>query len=156
VPVYEAFDKGRIVVRRLIAVAVLVTAATVPAFAFGSAAKTVKLEAKLSGGKEVPKAGAATGEAYVQITGAKVCWQFQDLKGFGGATASHIHKAAAGKAGPIVVPLGAAFKKTGCTTAPASTASAIIAKPGAYYVNIHTPKFPAGALRGQLGESDES
>jgi hypothetical protein len=138
-------------VRRLIAVVVLVAAASVPAFALGSTAKTVKLEAKLAGSTEVPKAGGATGEAYIQITGGKVCWQFSDLKAVVGATASHIHKAAAGKAGPVVVPLGAAFKKTGCTTAPGTLTSAIVKNPKAYYVNIHTTKYPAGALRGQLG-----
>jgi CHRD domain-containing protein len=136
-------------VRRFIAVGVLI-AAIVPALALGSAAKTVKLEAKLSGKTEVPKAGGATGEAHIQITGTKVCWQFTDLKGFTGATASHIHKAPAGTAGPVLVPLGAGFKKTGCTTAPASVTKAIAANPKGYYVNIHTPKFPGGALRGQL------
>jgi CHRD domain len=140
-------------VRRFIALGVLI-AAIVPALALGSATKTVKLEAKLSGGKEVPRAGGATGEAYIQITGTKVCWQFEKLKGFSGATASHIHKAAVGTAGPIVVPLGAAFKKTGCTTAPAAMGRAITANPKAYYVNIHTTKFPAGALRGQLGPDE--
>jgi len=140
-------------VRRFIAVAVLI-AAIVPALALGSATKTVKLEAKLSGGKEVPKAGGATGEADIQITGTKVCWQFKDLKGFSAPTASHIHKAPVGKAGPVLVPLGAGFKKTGCTTAPASVAKAIAASPKAYYVNIHTTKFPAGALRGQLGPEE--
>jgi hypothetical protein len=141
-------------VRRLIAAAVAVVAAAVPAFALGSAAKTGSLEARMSGKNEVPKAGGASGEAYVQITGTKVCWQFKDLHGFSGATASHIHKGAAGKAGPVLVPLGAGFKRTGCTTAPAAVARAISAKPGAYYVNIHTPKFPAGALRGQLQPED--
>ena len=28
----------------------------------------------------------------------------------------------------------------------------IVAKPEAYYVNIHTADFPAGAVRGQLGK----
>jgi len=140
-------------VRRFIAIAVVVAAA-VPAFALGSATKTVSLEAKMSGKKEVPKAGAATGEAFIQITGTKVCWQFKDLRGFTGATASHIHKAPVGKPGPVLVPLGAAFKRTGCTTTTAALAKAIVAAPGAYYVNIHTTKFPAGALRGQLTPRD--
>jgi CHRD domain-containing protein len=141
-------------VRRYIAVAVLVAAASLPALAFGSSAKTVRLEAKLAGSNEVPKAGGAKGEAYIQITGTKVCWQFQDLHGFTGAAASHIHKAPVGKPGPVLVPLGAGFKKTGCTTAPAGVTRAIVANPKAYYVNIHTTKFPGGALRGQLGTED--
>jgi hypothetical protein len=143
--------------RRLIAVGVLVSGlAVAPALALGSAGKTMSLEAKLAGKNEVPKAGSASGEAYVQITGTKVCWQFKELKGLAGAAAAHIHKAPAGKSGPVVVPLGAAFKAKGCTTAPAAIAKAIAAHPSAYYVNVHTPKHPDGAARGQLEESDES
>jgi hypothetical protein len=143
-------------VRGLVAAGVVAALVVMPGVALGSAAKTSKLEAKLSGRTEVPKAGTATGEAYVQITGTKVCWQFKDLKGLAGAAAAHIHKAPAGKAGPVVVPLGAAFKAKGCTSATAATAKAILAHPSAYYVNIHTKKYPAGAARGQLGEEDES
>jgi len=140
-------------VRKLIAVGlVLAAAALVPTLALGSATKSMSLEAKLAGKNEVLKAGSGSGEAYIQITGTKVCWQFKDLKGVAGATASHIHKGNAGVSGPVVVPLGAAFKKTGCTTAPASLAKAIAAHPSQYYVNIHTPKYPGGAARGQLGD----
>jgi hypothetical protein len=143
--------------RRLIAVGVVLAVAAIPGLAFGyGTAKTTKLEAKLAGKNEVPKAGSAKGEAYVQVTGTKVCWQFEELKGAAGAAAAHIHKAPAGKAGPVVVPLGGAFKAKGCTTAPAALAAAIAAHPSAYYVNIHTKQFPAGALRGQLGEADAS
>ena len=143
--------------RRLVAAGVVLAVAAVPGLAFGyGTAKTTKLEAKLAGKNEVPKAGSATGEAYVQITGAKVCWQFEHLKGTSGAAAAHIHKAPAGRAGPVLVPLAAAFKAKGCTTAPAAVTAAIAAHPSAYCVNIHTKKYPAGALRGQLGEADES
>ena len=64
--------------------------------------------------------------------------------------ASHIHKGAAGTAGPVVVPLGAAYKAKGCTKAPAKVVAAIEEHPSSYYVNIHTTKYPAGAIRGQL------
>lgn len=102
----------------------------------------------------MPKAGVATGEAYLTFTGAKVCWKFEDLKAFTGATAAHIHKAGAGKSGPVVVPLGGAFKPTGCITSTAAIVRGILANPKAHYVNIHSKKFPGGALRGQLAEED--
>lgn len=142
--------------RRFIAVALVVTgAAVIPAFALGSATKSMSLEAKLAGKNEAPKAGAATGEAYVQINGTKVCWQFKELKGVTSPLAAHIHKAPAGKAGPVVVPLGAKFKASGCTSAPAALGKAIAAHPSQYYVNVHNAKYPNGAARGQLEESDE-
>jgi hypothetical protein len=108
---------------------------------------------KLLGSAEVPK-GAPAGRGIVNLTldGAKgrVCWTFEGIKGIDRALAAHIHKAPAGKPGPIVVPLGGAYKAKGCTTAAKAVVSAIEAKPGAYYVNVHTAKYPAGAIRGQL------
>jgi hypothetical protein len=59
---------------------------------------------------------------------------------------------AADVAGPVVVGLTApnAFGISfGCTTSP--VADQIAADPSAYYVNVHTVDFPAGAVRGQLG-----
>jgi hypothetical protein len=64
--------------------------------------------------------------------------------------AAHIHKGKPGVAGPVVVPFGKSYKSKGCTTASASLAAAILKTPGAYYVNVHNAKYPAGALRGQL------
>ena len=39
----------------------------------------------------------------------------------------------------------------GCATAPADALAAILAEPSSYYVNVHTAKYPEGAMRGQLG-----
>jgi hypothetical protein len=118
--------------------------------ALASPAKTVTLNATLVGKVEVPK-GSPTGKgsATITISGTKVCWKFV-YSGIDKTTASHIHKAPAGKSGPVVVPFGAAFKPSGCTTTTATLAKAIVAKPSAYYVNIHTVKYPGGAIRGQL------
>ena len=137
---------------RFVAAAVVIAAA-IPTLAFGSASAT-KLAATLSGGVEVPK-GAPTGKgtATVTISGSKVCWKFT-YSGIDKPLASHIHKGGVGKAGPVVVPLGGTFQATGCTTAPsAAIANAIGANPGAFYVNIHTKKYGAGAIRGQLSKA---
>jgi CHRD domain len=68
------------------------------------------------------------------------------------AVAMHIHKGAAGVDGPVVVPLDpkAVNGDTSCVKADAALAGAIAADPAGYYLNIHTPAKPAGALRGQL------
>ena len=66
--------------------------------------------------------------------------------------ASHIHKGAKGKAGDVVVALfgNPPAKHSGCVTAKKSVIAAITAKPHNYYVNVHTKKYGAGAVRGQL------
>ncbi len=116
-----------------------------------SSAGTIKLEAKgLSGAKEVPR-GSRTGKgaADFTISGSKFCWDFT-ISGIGKPLAAHIHRGRAGTAGPVVVPLGAAYRQQGCTTASAAVAKAIIAKPSGFYVNVHTKQFPNGAIRAQL------
>lgn len=86
----------------------------------------------------------------------------------------HIHNAAAGVAGPIVVPTDVngtdksiAVDATGATkiakqvqfpqTTPAvavSTIEDLIKNPSNYYTNIHTTDHPSGAMRGQLIKAD--
>ena len=138
---------------RLLLVAGLVAAVALPAAALGRSTASTKLVANLTGGVEVPKgAPGGSGLATVTITGTKVCWAFTTIKGIKGPVAAHIHKGGPGTSGPVVVPFGGAYKAKGCTTTTAALAKAIVAKPGAYYVNIHTPKYPGGAIRGQLGK----
>src|SRR5712692_9386222 len=118
-----------------------------------AAAMSPVVSTRLSGKSEVPKgAPSGTGIAIVHLDAKKgtVCWDFKGVKGIGAATAAHVHKGAAGKAGPVVVPFGAAYKAKGCTAAPKATIVAIEEHPNAYYVNVHTKKYPAGAIRGQL------
>jgi hypothetical protein len=69
------------------------------------------------------------------------------------AVGAHIHQAAQGASGPIVVGLvapGSGGTSRGCVTASRSVVSAILGHPSAYYVNVHTTDFQAGAIRGQL------
>jgi len=135
----------------LAGVGVAAVVALVPAAVLGAGTAGTTLIVKLSGGVEVPKgAPAGHGTAAVTITGSKVCWSFSGLTGIDKPTAAHIHKAAAGKSGPVVVPFGGAFKPSGCTTTTPSIAKAILAGPTGYYVNVHTAKFPGGAVRAQL------
>jgi CHRD domain-containing protein len=142
---------------RLLTFAVLVAAvATVLVVTGGAGARsaaTVELVAKLKGIGEVPAAPASnTGRAELKLNSAtgRVCWVFSITKIDGKANAAHIHKGAKGVSGPVKVPLGTAFKRTGCTKAAKALVRSILAKPGAFYVNVHNAKHPAGALRGQL------
>jgi len=106
-------------------------------------------------GKNGGPKGAPTGsgKAVIKLDPVKgtVCWTFSSVKGISKVTAAHIHKAAKGKSGNVVVPFFAgALKTQGCVYAKAALIKAIEKSPTGYYVNIHTVKYPAGAIRGQL------
>jgi len=138
----------------MIARPLVLVASVVLVLAAGTGAALAKgggsLHAALSGKVEVPKGdpdGAGTAE--VKITGTRVCWELKTSR-IGAPAAAHIHRGRAGVAGPVVVPLGKTYKAKGCTSAPAAVAAAIKRTPGAYYVNVHNARYPAGALRGQL------
>ncbi len=133
-----------------------IAAVAVPSTALASRSKGLEFEAYLTGGAETPKgAPAGKGTAKLTITGTKVCWKFTGLKGLDSVTAAHVHKGKAGTSGDVVVPFFAgALKASGCVTAKAAVAKAIARNPKGYYVNIHTKKYPAGAIRGQLHAGD--
>ncbi|PZR64665.1 MAG: hypothetical protein DLM71_02180 [Chloroflexi bacterium] len=137
---------------RLIALSGAVIAAlALPALA---AAAQMSFAASLSGSAETP-AGApnGSGSATVKLDPAsgQVCFTI-NVSNIGAATGSHIHQAAAGAAGPIVVPLTKAFtgSASGCVTGDKAKVAAIAANPAGFYVNVHTAAFPGGAVRGQL------
>lgn len=69
------------------------------------------------------------------------------------ATAAHIHRGAAGTAGPVVVPFDAPAHdgfSNGCVASDAALVAEILADPSRFYVNVHNADYPAGAVRGQL------
>jgi len=71
------------------------------------------------------------------------------------ATGAHIHRAAAGSPGPVVVPLiapDASGQSSGCVSADAALVKEIRKTPSGFYVNVHSTEFPAGAVRAQLDQ----
>lgn len=109
---------------------------------------------KLTGKAETPRgAPAGTGAAVIAVHGSStVCWRFAHLHGFTRATFAHIHRGAPGRAGNIVVALstGPALHHQGCVPVKPALIKAIERNPGGYYVNIHSTKYPGGAVRAQL------
>jgi hypothetical protein len=131
----------------------IMAAAALPAIGIGATAEKGTVTAKMTGKAEVPDKGApgATGKASLTVdtSTGKICWTFANVKGIDKPMASHIHEAGKGKPGPVVVPLGNTYKAKGCTTSK-NEARDVLEHPGEYYVNIHTAKYPNGAVRGQL------
>ena len=97
-----------------------------------------------------------TGTALLTVNHGQreVCWELTVTDVTLPATASHIHKAAAGIRGPIVVSLSApdaSGRASGCIAdRDRELLKDIMTNPAAYYVNVHTTDYPAGAVRGQL------
>jgi CHRD domain len=139
--------------RKALMAAGVAAASLAAAFVAGAAnnAATTKLEANLRGANEgAPASNRGKTEIRLTPSTGKVCWETKITKIDGKPNASHIHKGGKGVSGNVVVPLGAGYKRQGCTTAAKSLVKAILKKPGSYYVNVHNEKHPAGAMRGQL------
>jgi hypothetical protein len=109
---------------------------------------------RLTGNAETPPGPPnGTGNAVIALhSSLDVCWRFSHLHGFTGATFAHIHRGAAGTSGPVVIPLSTSPKlhHKGCVRSTAAQLKAIEKDPSGYYVNIHSRKYPAGAVRSQL------
>jgi len=142
--------------------------------------ETIPFRAVLSNTNEVPPApAAATGAATVLVhvvrdasgaivsgsIDANVSYRFP---GEVTITAMHIHNAAAGVNGSIVVPFDLTRKDdaTGVGTLPKTqaqfpsssitlaTVNALLANPENFYYNVHTATSPGGAIRGQMQRAE--
>lgn len=142
--------------RVLLALA-LIASLTMVAAATVSATGGRPLSTSLNGSEEVPGPGDPDGSGWARITVnpglGKVCY-WLEVDGVDPILASHIHVGDAGVAGPVVIPLNppTSGSSSGCADVSRELAKALIQDPTHYYVNVHNAAFPAGALRGQLGD----
>jgi hypothetical protein len=145
------WSEGSVMRERTLVLVGLAILVAVPTIAMAAMSGTVS--AKLTGKVEIP-AGDANGSGWVEVTldksKGKACWDFSKVKNIGTPQAAHIHQGKAGKVGPVVIPLGAAYKTKGCIAASKMVIANVLAKPSGFYVNIHNAAYPNGAIRGQL------
>ncbi|MBN6056541.1 CHRD domain-containing protein, partial [Nonomuraea sp. RK-328] len=125
------------------------------------------LTTRADGRQEVPAPGMKVGDHdgragwLVQPDGDRV-WFASAWRGIGAPVGAHIHRAPKGRNGPVVVPFFAADKGlpagvngvAGSATTSAAVARRIWNNPKNWYVNLHTARFPGGAVRGQLYKGD--
>jgi CHRD domain len=144
---------------RALVVAVAVPLLLVAMIPQGLAAK--KLSTTMTGAEEPGGGDAdATGVARFRLNAGQktVCFDLSWADIDGTVFAAHIHEAPPGEAGPAVVPLyegeyAGTDSESACVTSTRALIKDIRATPSDYYVNVHsTPDFPAGAIRGQLGD----
>ena len=120
-----------------------------PASASSRAASMVT---ELSARNEVPpNASTGSGRATVTLdrTSRVLTWSVAYSGLTGPATGAHIHSAAEGTNGPVVVPFALTPSPiTGSTTLTDAQVQQLTQ--GLWYVNIHTAANPGGEIRGQL------
>ena len=110
----------------------------------------------LNTGQEAPKpvTGGASGEFSYTLDGTEFCYELAVTGLSAPAAAAHVHVGPRGVPGPVVIPLvvpsATEFMVSACTVISSELAAAILANPGAYYVNVHTPTNQPGEIRGQL------
>jgi Cu/Zn superoxide dismutase len=138
-----------LVAASLLAVASLTATGTALANPGGTPAIPLNTEQETTGSDT-----GASGFFSYTISGTQLCYTLTARDLSANAVAAHIHQGPRHVAGPIVIPLTVAsdtsFTVSACTTASPTLLASIQADPRAYYVNVHTPTFPGGEIRGQL------
>jgi len=106
----------------------------------------------LSGDQEVPPVTtSASGSGTISVGADKTVSGSVMVKGVN-ATAAHIHEAAKGKNGPVIVPLTKSGDNTFSVPAGAKLTDAQMQalQSGGLYVNVHSAANPNGEIRAQL------
>ncbi len=112
----------------------------------------VGMGTKLSGSQEVPPVTtSASGTSKISIKDDRTVSGTVTVSGMK-PTAAHIHEGAAGKNGPIIVPLTKTADTTFSVPANAKLTEAQYKayKAGNLYVNVHSAAHPGGEVRAQL------
>ena len=125
---------------------------TVAAFLSGCADMGMSGGVTLSGSQQVPPlTTAATGSGTITVGADKSVSGSVTTTGFA-ATAAHIHAGAAGKTGPVVIPLTKTGDNVWSVPAGAKFTDAQYEsyKAGDLYVNVHSAANKGGEVRGQL------
>jgi hypothetical protein len=134
------------------ALSALLASALLAVSVYPGLASAQQVKVTLSGDQEVPAvktAGAGTGT--ITVAADKSVSGSVTTTGVAG-TMAHIHEAAPGKNGPVVIPLSKSGDSTWSVPAGAKLTDAQFSsfKAGNLYVNVHSAANQGGEVRGQL------
>jgi CHRD domain len=113
--------------------------------------------ASLNGDKELGEGdGNGRGTFTARFDGRQLCYTLR-FSGLDDPQAAHIHRGSSRRNGAIVIDLQPRFTDSGarnrCVTVSSSDLRRSIRnRPSNFYVNVHTERYPDGAIRGQLTE----
>ena len=122
------------------------------------------IETRTTGSKEVPGPGDPNGKGNFKavLTADSMCYRISARK-IETPVAAHIHVGGVDVAGPVVITLMVPTRsgvvecikavpdgEDSSVTMSKTELDGLRSAPGGFYVNVHTPSFPAGAIRGQL------
>lgn len=124
----------------------------------GQLATTASVTTTLNSRQERPKPkgnvrrASGTFTATVVKSGATgtAAWRLRFSGLTGRVVAAHIHIGQRGKAGPVAVALCGPCRNGARGTANLTAATLAALEAGRAYVNVHTPRNPAGEIRGQI------
>jgi hypothetical protein len=122
-------------------------------FAALAPAQTSYFSASLKGEQEVPPTpSTARGFGLVRLDEPANTVSVLIEADIGAATAAHIHRAAAGQNGPVIVTLANASPYPGrwVGTGTLTPNDVALLKSAGLYLNVHSGTFPGGEIRGQL------
>ncbi len=110
------------------------------------------IKVTLSGSQEVPPVTTLASGSGTIVIGADMSVSGSVTTEGIVATAAHIHLGAAGKNGPVIVPMAKTSDNVWSVPAGAKLTDAQYAsyKAGDLYVNVHSAKYKGGEIRGQL------
>jgi hypothetical protein len=116
-------------------------------------ADTKNLTAAMTSAEETPPGpdgATGTGTFSIDTAASTFCYEVTWSKETGEPNAGHIHRGKKGLQGPNVINFQLPDKPKDCVKADAALLKEIAAGPDGFYVNLHTGKYPTGAIRGQL------
>ena len=137
-------------VRYSLLVAVMAAGVLIASYPLSARAEDVKV--MLSGGQEVPPVSSSgSGTGTITVGEDKSVSGSVKTTGVNG-TMAHIHNGAAGKNGPVIIPLTKDGDGTWTVPSGAKLTDAQYAafKAGDLYVNVHSAQHQSGEIRGQL------